>query len=73
MTIQTAASFIGWWRPCRGSPWTQLAEGATYDDALERLIAALASVHGGDSLVTRADADPNHPARAYRSGGRRRL
>ena len=71
MSTTTTPAFRGWWRPNRRTAWTRLAEGATYDAALAELLTALAGVKGGDSIVTRADADPNRPAPKHRQGGRR--
>ncbi len=64
--------FIGWFRPRKGLPWTRIAEGPDYDTTLGRLVEALSSMRGGDSVVLRAADDPNAPPR-FQAGGRRLL
>jgi hypothetical protein len=60
--------WIGWWRPRPGIAWSPIAEGDSYDDALTRLLDALASVRGGDSIVLLLGRSP---ARLAQPMGRR--
>jgi hypothetical protein len=63
----TAAAWCGWFRPNKQAAWTRLAEGNTYSAALDNLLDALASMHGGESVVLPADRRPDGPvARAAR-------
>lgn len=57
-TAVQAPRWRGWFRPNKRCKWVCLVDGeASYDAAWEKLLAALASMRGGESLVT--TADPN--------------
>jgi hypothetical protein len=70
MIAMTTTPYAGWWRANRKTPWTRLVTGDGYDAAWERLLDALATVHGGESIVLRADADPNVRRRIGERRGR---
>ncbi len=64
--------WAGWWRPRKGVPWTRLAVGDDYSSTWGATLDALAAVHGGESLVTRIDTDPNAAAKRRRRVGHAR-
>jgi hypothetical protein len=73
-TPEPRAAFAGWSRPNKRVPWTRLVDGPTYDAAWAALLDATAGMRGGESLVVRADVNPNAPApRRYTAGGKRLL
>jgi hypothetical protein len=47
--------YIGWFRANPTVPWRQIVQGATYNEALDRLLTA---VGAGDCLVLPAGRDP---------------
>ena len=72
-TTQAPPAFIGWWRSRKGVAWTRLCDGPDHDTTQTRLIEALSSVRGGDTVITRADVNPNAPPKKYAGGGRQML
>jgi hypothetical protein len=58
--------WTGWHRPDRRSRWRKASEGATDDEAFNRLFNAVA---GGDKVVLRAGDDPNESLRTKRRVG----
>jgi hypothetical protein len=71
MIAATTTLFIGWWRPDKRTRWTRLADGDDYDAAWASLLDALASVHGGESMVLRGCENPNGGGRRMGAKGRR--
>ncbi len=62
--------FTGWHRPGPFAPWRRLVEGATYGEALSRLLDAVAT---GDTLVLPPGAElgpPEPPPRIRRTPGK---
>jgi hypothetical protein len=54
----------GWFRPNKQTQWTHLVEGEpSYDRAWQKLLDALASMNGGESLVTTTDPNKQLPLR----------
>jgi hypothetical protein len=58
--VGATAAWCGWFRPRVGVTWSKIAEGQTYDEALARLLDALAALRGnGESIVLEAGRHPN--------------
>jgi hypothetical protein len=60
-TTATTPAWRGWFRANRQCTWACLAEGDTYSETLDRLLDALASMKGGESVVLRGGAHPDGP------------
>jgi hypothetical protein len=68
-----AMTWVGWWRPNKAVRYTRIAEAPTYDLALERLLDALASVKGGETVILHSGVDPGTQRRPFAAGGKRLL
>lgn len=64
MNATPAVLWRGWFRANKSCRWTCLVPNAkSYDESWMRLLDALASLQGGESLVT--TTDPNNTPPAY--------